>query len=192
MQATAGTALKASAGATPAPPTWWWTLALAVGWVALDQLTKAWAVRSLTGAAPVDVVGRWLQLRLVYNSGAAFSLGTGSTWVFTVLASVVVVLLVWYVRRVTHRGYAVAFALLLGGAAGNLLDRLLREPGFAHGEVVDFLALPNFPVFNVADIGITCAAVLIGLLVLRGEDFADPDPATEVRSDGTESTAEDR
>lgn len=157
---------------------------MAAGWVALDQLTKLWAVRALTDAPPIDVAGDWLQLRLVYNSGAAFSLGTGSTWVFTVLASVVVTLLVAYARRVTHRGYAVALALLLGGAAGNLTDRLLREPGFAHGEVVDFFALPNFPVFNVADIGITCAAVLIGLLVLRGEDFYEPEQATGSDSRG--------
>lgn len=178
MQATAGTALSRPPGRAASSATLWWTLALAAGWVALDQVTKYWAVRTLSGEPPVRVVGDWFQFRLVYNSGAAFSLGTGSTWVFTLLASVVVVVLLWYAPRVTHRGYAVALGLLIGGAGGNLVDRLLREPGFGRGEVVDFLALPNFPVFNVADIGITSAAVLIGLLVFRGEDFADGGPAT--------------
>lgn len=148
-------------------------MALAGGWIALDQATKHWAVEALTGAQPVPVVADWFQLRLVYNSGAAFSLGTGSTWVFTLLASVVVAVLLWNLPRVTHRGYAVAVGLLIGGAGGNLVDRLIREPGFGRGEVVDFFALPNFPVFNVADIGITSAALLIGLLALRGEDFTD-------------------
>ena len=139
----------------------------------------------------MPVVGDWLQLRLVYNSGAAFSLGTGRTWIFTLLASVVVTFLVWNARRVTHRAYALALGLLIGGASGNLVDRLLREPGFGRGEVVDFFAVPNFPVFNVADIGITCAAVLIALLVLRGEDFdADDRPGTTPASDGPERRTE--
>jgi signal peptidase II len=172
VQTTPGTTLS---GLPRRSATLWWTLALAGGWITLDQATKNWAVQTLAGQPPVPVVGQWLQLRLVYNSGAAFSLGTGSTWVFTLLASVVVLVLVWNAPRVTHRGYAVALGLLLGGAGGNLFDRLLRDPGVGHGEVVDFLALPSFPVFNVADIGISCAALLIGVLVLRGEDFAEPD-----------------
>ncbi len=156
---------------------------IAAGWILVDQVTKIWAQEALTGRPPVPVVGELLQLRLVYNSGAAFSMGAGNTWIFTIIATVVVSYLLWHTRSIDHRGWAVALGLLIGGAGGNLVDRLTREPGFGRGHVVDFLALPNFPVFNVADIGITCAAVLIGLLVLRGETEAeriDPTPDGEV------------
>jgi len=155
-------------------------LAIAAVWIAIDQITKIWAVNALTGREPIPVVGEIVQFRLVYNPGAAFSLGTGSTWLFTILASVVITVLLWNARRIGHRGWAVALALLIGGAAGNLVDRLLREPGFGRGHVVDFFALPNFPVFNVADIGISCAAAFIAVLALRGEslDGADDPPTT--------------
>ncbi|MGB5951925.1 MAG: signal peptidase II [Ornithinimicrobium sp.] len=168
MQEASGTTLTS---APPAKPPNRRTLAwgLAGLWILVDQVTKAWAQSALTGQEPVQVVGDVLQLRLVYNSGAAFSMGAGNTWIFTVLASIVVTYLLWYTRSVNHRGWACALGLLIGGAGGNLIDRLAREPGFGRGHVVDFLALPNFPVFNVADIGITSAAVLIGWLVLRGE-----------------------
>lgn len=152
-------------------------LIIASVWVVIDQITKIWAVRALTGRDPIPVVGEILQFRLVYNPGAAFSLGTGSTWVFTILASVVVTVLLWNSRKIAHRGWAVALALLIGGAAGNLIDRLAREPGFGRGHVVDFFALPNFPVFNVADIGISCAAAFIALLALRGESIDGSDDA---------------
>lgn len=138
-------------------------------WIAADQVTKVWAQAALADREPVRVVGELLQLRLVYNSGAAFSMGSGNTWIFTILASAVVLYLLWHTRVVEHSGWACALGLLIGGAGGNLVDRLVREPGFGRGHVVDFLALPNFPVFNIADIGITSAAILIGLLVLRGE-----------------------
>lgn len=145
------------------------TLVVAIGaaWVLLDQLTKTWAESALTGRPPVPVLGELLQLRLLYNPGASFSMGTGSTWVFTVLASVVVVVLIWQSRDVAHPGWRWAFGLLLGGAGGNLVDRLFRDPGPGRGHVVDFIELPNFPVFNVADMGISGAAVLIVLLALR-------------------------
>lgn len=152
-------------------------LVVAAVWIVIDQLTKVWAVRVLTGREPIPVIGEILQFRLVFNPGAAFSLGTGSTWVFTILASVVITVLLWNARRVAHRGWAVALALLIGGAAGNLTDRLLREPSFGRGHVVDFLALPHFPVFNVADIGISCAAALIAVLALRGENIDGLDEA---------------
>lgn len=153
-------------------------IALATCWIALDQVTKAWAEQALRGQPPVPFVGELVQFQLVYNSGAAFSMGTGNTWVFTLLATVVVTALLWTARKVGQRGWAVALALLIGGAGGNLVDRLARAPGFGRGHVVDFLALPNFPVFNVADIGITCAACLIAYLALRGVPLegSHPDP----------------
>lgn len=162
--------VAATAGEGPAGNRRNFMLVVLIGvvWVAVDQITKVWAVHALSGAAPVPLVGELLQLRLVYNPGAAFSLGTGSTWVFTVLASVVVVVLLWQARHLGSTGWTWALGLLLGGAAGNLIDRLVRAPGFGQGHVVDFLALPSFPVFNVADMGITAAAVLIAVLALRG------------------------
>ncbi|CAN5440642.1 signal peptidase II [soil metagenome] len=172
VQKTSGTPLNASRSQVERrrPKSRRLAWGIAVGWVILDQITKVWAQDSLAGREPVPVLGELLQLRLVYNSGAAFSIGQGNTWIFTILASIVVSYLIWHTRQIEHRGWACALGLLIGGAGGNLVDRLTREPGFGRGHVVDFLALPNFPVFNVADIGITTAAVLIALLVLRGED----------------------
>lgn len=159
----------------PAPPPprsrprlFWTVLVVAAAWICLDQLTKAWAERELPGRGGVPLVGELLQLRLTYNSGAAFSMATGATWVLSLLAGGVVLFIVWQASRLGSRGWAWALALLLGGAAGNLSDRLFRPPSPGQGHVVDFLQLPNFPIFNVADIGITSAAVLIGILALRG------------------------
>jgi signal peptidase II len=148
--------------------------AIAAAVLAADQLSKAWAVSALTGdPAPTTVIAGWLQLRLAYNSGAAFSMATGTTWVFTVIATVVAVLILRISRRLGSRGWALALGLLLGGAVGNLVDRLVRAPGFGRGHVVDFieyLRFPfmDFPIFNVADSCIVCAAILIALLGVRG------------------------
>ena len=137
---------------------------------ALDQLTKAIAVARLSPGEPVEVLGPVLRLQLVYNPGAAFGIATSMTWVFTLIAVVVVVAAVRYARRLASRGWGLALGLLLAGAGGNLTDRLVREPGFARGHVVDFLELPNWPVFNVADSAICTAAVLVAVLSLRGID----------------------
>jgi signal peptidase II len=141
--------------------------------VAADQYTKYLAVRDLTENVPVTVISGWLQWRLFRNPGAAFSLATGTTWIFTIIATVVSVVIVRVARQLGSRWWAVALGLLLGGAVGNLVDRLARSPGFARGHVVDFieyLKFPfiDFPIFNVADSAITTAAVLIALLGLRG------------------------
>jgi signal peptidase II len=141
---------------------------IAAGILAVDQLSKTWAVAALTGRGPVDVVGSLLRFELVRNPGAAFNFATGMTWIFTVVAIAVAVVIVRVSRKLGSVGWAVALGLLLGGALGNLSDRLLRAPGFGVGHVVDFLALPHWPVFNVADMSIDTAAVLIGLLALRG------------------------
>jgi signal peptidase II len=143
-----------------------WSLTAAV--LAVDQAAKWLAVEHLTGAAPISVVGDLLRLRLLYNSGAAFSIGTGMTWVLTLLAAVVVVVVVRASARLGSRGWAVALGLLLGGALGNLTDRVLRQPGFPSGHVVDFIAYGDWFVGNVADIAIVVAAGLVVLLGLRG------------------------
>jgi signal peptidase II len=148
-------------------------LATSVVVIAVDQVSKYLVVRDLTENVPVTVINGVLQLRLIRNSGAAFSLATGSTWLFTVIATVVSVVIIRISRKLGSRWWAVALGLLLGGALGNLLDRLLRAPGFGRGHVVDwieYLKFPfmSFPIFNLADSCIVVAACLIALLGLRG------------------------
>jgi signal peptidase II len=136
--------------------------------ILVDQVTKALAVAHLTEGRPVRVLGPVLRLDLTRNAGAAFSTATGMTWVLTVIAVAVVVVVVRASRRLGSRAWAVAFGLLLGGACGNLADRLLRAPGVARGHVVDFLEFPHWPIFNVADTSIVTAGALVVLLTLRG------------------------
>jgi len=135
---------------------------------ALDQLTKWLAVDRLTGEPDRELVGELLVLHLTRNAGAAFSTGAAYTEVFAVLAIVAVGVVLWLARRVRSATWAVAFGLLLAGICGNLTDRLLREPGLLRGHVVDFLMLPHWPVFNVADICINAAAALILVQAFRG------------------------
>lgn len=134
----------------------------------VDQGTKQWALAALDQGDPVEVVGSLLRLNLTFNPGAAFSIGTNMTWVLTLIACVVIGVTIYYARRLHSLGWAVALGLLIGGALGNLGDRFFRDPGFARGHVVDFLQLPNWPIFNVADICVVTAACLIVLLSLRG------------------------
>jgi signal peptidase II len=133
-----------------------------------DQLTKAWVSANLQPDQPRELLGSVLQLNLTRNAGAAFSIGTGATWVLTSIASAVVVFIVITARRLGSRGWAAALGLLLGGSLGNLTDRMFRAPGPGRGHVVDFLQLPAWPIFNIADSAIVSAAVLIGLLAFRG------------------------
>lgn len=148
---------------------------------ALDQVTKALAVALLAPGEVVPLVGDLLGLRLVRNPGAAFSFASGATWVFTLIAAVVVVAVLRTARRLGSRTWALALGLLLAGAAGNLTDRLLRAPGVARGHVVDFLELPNWPIFNIADTAICTAAALVVLLAVRGVDV----DGTRARAEGS-------
>ncbi|MEV0893548.1 signal peptidase II [Promicromonospora sp. NPDC050262] len=164
---------KSSPAATPSPSgsrvLVAWTGVLAALVLAADQLTKWWAESALTpNAEPIPLVGDLLGLRLIYNPGAALSIASGYTWILTIVVTVVVVFIVRAIGRLGSRGWAVALGLLLGGAVGNLIDRLAREPGFARGHVVDFIDYAGFFVGNVADIAVVAAAVLIALLSLRG------------------------
>lgn len=143
-------------------------LLLVAGVVLVDQATKAVALQYLDGGRSVVLVGEFLKLRLLFNAGAAFSLATGMTWLLTVIAVVVVAVVVRVARRLGSRGWAVALGLLLGGAVGNLIDRLTRAPGFGRGHVIDFIAYGDWFVGNVADIAIVAAAALIVLLGLLG------------------------
>ena len=142
--------------------------------LAVDQLTKARALATLVPGERIDLVGSVLGLELVFNPGAALSIATGTTWVLTLIALVVVAVVARAARRLGSRIWTVAFGLLLGGALGNLVDRFVRPPAPARGHVVDFIAYGNWFVGNVADIAIVVAATLVVLQTVRG-----------VRLDGT-------
>ncbi|MBD8060864.1 signal peptidase II [Oceanitalea stevensii] len=143
-------------------------VALALGIAGIDQATKYLAEERLTQGVYVPLVGDLLGWQLIYNPGAAFSLGTGMTWVFTIIMVVVIAVVLRVSRRLRSGAWALALGMLLGGAVGNLYDRLLREPGFARGHVVDFINYNGWFVGNVADIAIVLAAILIALLALLG------------------------
>lgn len=128
---------------------------------ALDQATKALAVASLDPAHSVTVVPHVFWFTLTRNSGAAFSAGAEMTVMLSMIAIIVVVTVLRMARRLRDRGWALGLGLLLGGALGNLTDRILRAPSPFRGEVVDFLHLTHWPVFNVADLGLTAAALVI-------------------------------
>lgn len=158
-----------------APRTQRWTrrapwLAIGVALVVLtvDQLTKAWAEANLPVGRRFPIVGDALGIRLIYNPGAAFSIGTGATWVFTIAAAGAVVAASWFTWRVRSRPWAICLGLFLGGAVTHLLDRLLRAPSFGQGHVVDFIAYFDWFVGNVADIALFAAGVLVVTLSALG------------------------
>lgn len=151
---------------------------LAVLVLAADQFTKYLALRDLPFQQAVPVLGDFFQLYLTRNPGAAFSLGEGVTWVFTlVLAAAAITVVVLGVLRVRSRAWAIVLGLLLGGILGNLTDRLLRDPGFLVGHVVDFIHTPWmwlwFPsaIYNIADIFIVTMMISVAVLVLLGIRF---------------------
>jgi signal peptidase II len=177
MQATPGTPLTDEADRSGGLPDGrrrhllgvWAGVALAA--YGLDQLTKWWAQHSLTVGVPRPLVGDMVRLDLTHNAGAAFSVGAGYTILLTGVALVVVVACLRLAGRLGSRGWAVALGLLLGGALGNVTDRLVRSPGPLRGHVVDFVQLPHWPVFNLADACICVAAVLVMVLTVRGDRF---------------------
>jgi len=134
----------------------------------LDQSTKYWAEHNLDPGDPQQVLGDLLQFRLTHNPGAAFSMGTGYTVVLTAIAITVIVVCIRLARRLGSTGWAIALGLLVGGALGNVTDRLLRDPSPFRGHVVDFIEVPHWPVFNLADSAICIAAILFVLLSARG------------------------
>jgi len=143
-------------------------LAVAVTVLVTDIVTKAIVVSTLSDRAPVRLLGGFLTLRVTRNPGAAFSIGPSLTVVFAVIAVGVIVFILRTSRRIQNLAWAVTLGLLLGGATGNLLDRLLRAPGPFRGYVVDWIQLPHWPVFNVADSCIVCGGLLAVLLAVRG------------------------
>jgi len=150
---------------------------VAVAVVVLDRLSKIWVVSTIqprieSGEGPFVFLGGFLKLTYTENTGAAFSIGTGYTWVFSIVAVVVAVIILRSARRLGSRWWAVALGGLLGGLLGNLIDRITRPPGPGLGYVVDWIQLPYFAVFNVADMAIVGSAILMVLLALRGVEFS--------------------
>jgi signal peptidase II len=143
-------------------------LAVAVTVLAADIISKAIVVATLSTRPPVRLLGGLLTLRVDRNPGAAFSIGTSMTIVFSAIALGVIVFILRTSRRIRSRAWALTLGLLLGGATGNLTDRLLRSPGPLRGYVVDWIQLPHWPVFNVADSSIVCGGILAVLLAARG------------------------
>ncbi len=143
-------------------------VAVATVALALDMISKALVVAELSDRPPVELLGGLLTLRVLRNSGAAFNIGNGMTVIFTVIATGVVVAILRYARRLRSLPWAITLGLLLGGALGNLADRLLRSPGPLRGHVVDWIELPHYPVFNLADSAIVCGGVLAVILASRG------------------------
>ena len=148
-------------------------VAVAVGVVLVDQAAKAWAVavlepRIAAGQGPIPVLGDLLALTYYENPGASFGIGSGMTWIFTAVAMAMVAVIVRVSRRIASLPWAIGLGALLGGAVGNLIDRLAREPSFGMGHVIDFLAFGDWFVNNLADIAITGGVALIVVLMVRG------------------------
>ncbi|MDN4476198.1 signal peptidase II [Demequina sp. SYSU T00192] len=169
----------------------------AAGVVVVDQLTKQWALETLEPYVEHPVLGDLLSIQLVFNSGAAFSLGDETTWILTIVAALVTVGIVVYGRRAQRPWAAAVFGIALGGALGNLIDRIFRQPSFGEGHVVDMINYADQFVGNVADIAIVGAAIAIvgaGLFskpILEpaegdaGDDAGDTSASTSADADAT-------
>ena len=131
-----------------------------------DFATKVWALTSLS-SEPRKIIGNFLQFTLVHNSGAAFNFATGFAIAFSLLALAVVIAVIYFAPKITSRGWQISIGLLLGGVLGNLTDRIFREPAFLNGHVIDWIQIPHWPVFNIADSAICIAAVISFALSLR-------------------------
>lgn len=162
----------------------------------LDVVTKYLVVARLTDHPPVRVLGGLVYLDLTRNSGAAFSMGTSYTWVFPLVTLVVIGWIGWMATRLRSRWWALALGLVLGGALGNLGDRLFRAPGFLVGHVVDFISVfgpdgAHFPIFNMADSALSCGVTLAVLLEITGHrrdgsSARATGPSDETSGDGTD------
>lgn len=152
-----------------------WLVALAV--VVADQASKQWSLHALADGQTRPLLGDYLSLQLVFNDGAAFSLGSGYTWVLTIITALLTVGIVHYARRAAPGWVTVLFGIGLGGAVGNLIDRLFRDPGFAQGHVVDMINYNGYFVGNVADIAIVGAACALVVASIFGSHILQADAA---------------
>ncbi|MFJ7197052.1 MULTISPECIES: signal peptidase II [unclassified Streptomyces] len=136
----------------------------------LDLISKMIVVAKLEHHEPIELIGDWLQLSAIRNAGAAFGIGEAFTIIFTCIAATVIVVIARLARKLYSLPWAIALGLLLGGALGNLTDRIFRAPGTFQGAVVDFIAPAHFAVFNLADSAIVCGGILIVILSFKGLD----------------------
>ncbi len=159
MQAEGRTALKVRR----------WRTLFSVAWAVwvLDLATKIWAVNNLSYKSNIKIIGEFFQLTFVRNSGAAFSFAAGATIFLSIFGLIVMSAILYYSPQITSRGWAVVLGLVLGGILGNLVDRIFREPGLLRGHVIDWMQLPNWPVFNIADTAIVTAAVISMVLTAK-------------------------
>ena len=142
-----------------------------VGYV-LDQYTKHLVVTRMSEGQVIDVFPPLLRWYSIRNPGAAFSMGADSTWIFTIIqATVLLYVVIFLLRKLGSLPWALALGGLIGGVAGNLTARIFRPPSFGDGHVVDFIALPNFAIFNVADMLIVCSMIGICLLMFTGREI---------------------
>jgi signal peptidase II len=139
--------------------------------VILDRLTKIWAENNLSQGVSKPVIGELLQFHLTYNPGAAFSIFTNATWVFTLFSTIVSGYIIFKAKLITSKVWQIGAGGILGGAIGNLIDRAINNPGFPNGHVTDFLQLPNWPVFNVADSSVCLSAILLIIISMRGINY---------------------
>ncbi|PQZ95866.1 signal peptidase II [Arthrobacter sp. MYb227] len=147
------------------------TISLAIFALLMDQITKRIVETQMFEGQVIDVWPPLLRWFYIKNSGAAFSMGESVTWIFTIIqAAVLLYVAIFLVRKIASWRWALALGGLMGGVAGNLTDRLFRPPAFGHGHVVDFIALPNFAIFNVADIFIVSSMIGICLLLFTGHE----------------------
>ncbi|MGW0907906.1 signal peptidase II [Streptomyces sp. NPDC002853] len=144
--------------------------AVAVFAYALDLISKMIVVAKLEHHEPIEIIGDWLQFNAIRNAGAAFGMGEAFTVIFTFIAAAVIVVIARLARKLYSMPWAIALGMLLGGALGNLTDRIFRAPGVFEGAVVDFIAPKGFAVFNLADSAIVCGGILIVILSFRGLD----------------------
>lgn len=180
MQAARGTSLsdadtrderRAPTEQSPSPPRRVrLLLAVAAAVLAADVVSKQLVVAWLADGPPLHVVDGVLQLVVTRNAGAAFSIGQGATVIFSVIALVVIGAIIRVAGRLHSGAWALALGLILGGALGNVTDRLFRSPGPLRGHVVDWIELPHWPVFNLADAAIVVGGVLAVLLSVAGWD----------------------
>ncbi len=158
----------------------------------VDQIAKVLVVSNLYEGQQVQVLGQLLQFHFVKNPGAAFSIGSGSTWIFSIVGVGVLGFVIWYAPRIRSTAWAILFGLLLGGLLGNLTDRLFREPGFGVGHVVDFLQIPLLPaIFNLADVAIVSSMVLFLILTLRGIGLDGRRASEDGENDDVSESGED-
>jgi len=155
-----------------------WVIAGVLTIVVLDQLTKSWAVRALADG-PKSIIGSTVELNLTRNGGSAFSRFQGITPILATGAVIITIVLVRVLRGTTDRVLVIGLMLVLGGALGNLMDRIFRAPGFMRGHVIDFVAVGWWPVFNVADSCITIGGILLVLRSLRAPPTEAPAETTE-------------